>query len=154
MNTYRDYSKQDLANYLRSHGLSVTASRVELAYRILQNYHHLTSEEIANLIADEDLHVSRATVYNALNLFVEIGLLSRIRTGRNSFMYDVNVGDHHHAVDTESGEMIDFAFDARTEKRIRDLVCKELGDELGFEIDELSLVAYGRRAGNSANPPG
>ena len=51
--------------------------------------------------------MSKATVYNTLNLFVECGLLRALTVDRDRVYYDSTVEPHHHFYNVDTGEMID-----------------------------------------------
>jgi Fe2+ or Zn2+ uptake regulation protein len=54
--------------------------------------------------------ISRATVYNTLNLMTEKGLLRQHPFG-NGAVFDSNVAGHHHLIDEETGEIRDIPWD-------------------------------------------
>jgi Fur family iron response transcriptional regulator len=56
--------------------------------------------------------LSRATVYNTLNLFVEKGLLRQLVLSEGSVVFDPNLERHHHFVDEATGRIEDVPWDA------------------------------------------
>jgi Fur family iron response transcriptional regulator len=46
--------------------------------------------------------VSKATIYNTLNLFVEKKLIREVIVDPNKIFYDPNTGRHHHLYDVSS----------------------------------------------------
>ena len=52
-------------------------------------------------------HVSKATVYNTLNLFVAQGLAREIHADPKHCVYDSTMEPHHHFQNLDTGEMID-----------------------------------------------
>ena len=51
--------------------------------------------------------VSKATVYNTLNLFVEKRLIREVIVDPSKVFYDPNTAPHHHFYDIESGHLTD-----------------------------------------------
>ena len=86
--------------------------------------------------------VSRATVYNTLNLFVEKGLLRRYALPRGNVVFDPNVDKHHHFIDETTGAIHDIPWDAIQVSNLESLA--------GFEIEQYQVVMRGRKkAGRS-----
>jgi Fe2+ or Zn2+ uptake regulation protein len=81
--------------------------------------------------------VSRATVYNTLNLFVERGLLHRYALPRGQVVFDSNIDDHHHFIDESTGVVYDVPWDAVEVSNIDSLD--------GFEVERYQVVMRGRR---------
>ena len=84
------------AEQLRRHGLRVTPQRRAILTAFEQGAAgHLTADDVLRRARDELPELSRATVYNALNEFVSVGLL-RSAEGQAVHLYDPNVAAHHH----------------------------------------------------------
>jgi Fe2+ or Zn2+ uptake regulation protein len=80
--------------------------------------------------------ISRATVYNTLNLFVKKGLLRQFVLNDGNTVFDANVGSHHHFVDEASGRLYDIPWEA--------LAVSKLEALSGFEVREYHVVVRGR----------
>jgi Fur family iron response transcriptional regulator len=82
--------------------------------------------------------VSKATVYNTLNLFVGEGLAREIHADPERCVYDSTMAPHHHFQNVETGEMIDI--------RPQDLSFARLPDlPPGTEIESVDVVIRVRR---------
>ena len=81
--------------------------------------------------------LSRATVYNTLNLFVEKGLLARHVLAEGKVVFDCVVEPHHHFIDDETGRIHDVPWDSLTVGRVDRLA--------GFDVREYQVVLRGRR---------
>jgi Fur family iron response transcriptional regulator len=81
--------------------------------------------------------VSRATVYNTLNLFVETGLLRQFVLTEGRVVFDPRIENHHHFIDEDSGEIHDVAWDALRVSNVPKLN--------GFEVREYQVVMRGKR---------
>jgi Fur family iron response transcriptional regulator len=85
-------------------------------------------------------HVSKATVYNTLNLFVGEGLAREIHADPERCVYDSTMAPHHHFQNVDTGEMIDI--------RPEDLAFARLPElPPGTEIESVDVVIRVRRKG-------
>jgi Fur family iron response transcriptional regulator len=133
---------QKTAALLKAHGINPSAQRVAIAQYVLHTGHHPTAEQVIDRVTKKFPLVSRATVYNTLNLFVEKGLLRRYALDRGNVVYDPHVDDHHHFIDETTGEIHDIAWDAIKVSNMESLD--------GFEIDKYQVVMRGRKKKQSA----
>ncbi len=92
---------------LTSHGIHPTAQRIRIAEVLLSREQHLSAEQVIRLLARDGLRVSKATVYNTLNLFADKGLLKALCFDRERGVFDSNTLPHHHFHIEGSGELID-----------------------------------------------
>ncbi|MCA9815422.1 MAG: transcriptional repressor [Candidatus Obscuribacterales bacterium] len=97
---------------LIEYGIQPTAQRCVVTGYLLETDIHPTAEEVIRAVKDSlPCSLSRATVYNTLNLLVEKGLLQELSTEPGQIRYDANTGHHHHFVDRESGRVYDLEID-------------------------------------------
>lgn len=81
--------------------------------------------------------VSRATVYNTLNLFVAKGLLRHLVLTEGRLVFDPNVEKHHHFIDEQTGRIYDVPWKALDVARV---------DEIeGFEIRDYQVLLRGKK---------
>ena len=99
----------DVCALLRAHGVSPTVQRTTVARALFRRRGHLSAEDLFRLVNEEDgsARVSKATVYNTLNLLVSSGVVRAVIAGSNRVMYDANVSAHHHFYDVVTGELTD-----------------------------------------------
>ena len=100
-------NQQTIANRLASHGAKPTVQRLRLAELVFARTQHLSAEQVLKAARERRIRVSKATVYNTLNLFVECGLLRELVVDRDRVYYDSTVHEHHHFYNVDTGEMID-----------------------------------------------
>ena len=81
---------------LQEHGIQPSAQRVAVADYVLQTIEHPSADLVWNRVKARVPYISRATVYNTLNLFVEKGLLRALTLAEDSVVFDPNVERHHH----------------------------------------------------------
>lgn len=93
-------------------GIRVTAQRLEIARVMLGRHQHLSAEAVLCQVKRKGQHVSKATVYNTLNLFSRKGLLREVVIDPSRVFYDSNATDHHHFYNVDTGDLIDVPLDA------------------------------------------
>ena len=97
---------------LRQAGLRPTKQRMIIADILFNGTNrHFTAENLQNDIISSGKQMSLATVYNCLNKFKNVGLIKKIETMGETSIFDTNVTNHHHYMDEETGELIDFSSD-------------------------------------------
>jgi Fur family iron response transcriptional regulator len=84
-----------------------TPQRVEIAHILLERPQHLSAEQIIERLKASDSGVSKATVYNTLNLFAERGLIMEVMVDPVRKFYDSTTRPHHHFYNVDSGELSD-----------------------------------------------
>lgn len=104
--------KREETTILRYHGITPSAQRVAVARYVLQTTEHPSVDEIWARVRKRFPHVSRATVYNTVHLFVEKGLLRQYALTEGRVVFDPQTDDHHHLIDVETGEIHDVPWDA------------------------------------------
>lgn len=92
---------------LASHGIQPTAQRVLIAELLFRKDQHLTADQVIQALAEAGTHVSKATVYNTLNLFADKGLLRCLQVDPDRGLFDSNTAPHHHFHVEDTGELID-----------------------------------------------
>lgn len=134
-----DRQNDSVRHTLRSHGVIPTAQRVQIGRVVLTRPTHFSAEQLYEQVNESGAHVSKATVYNTLGLFVEKGLLRQVLVDPSKVFYDSNMAPHHHFYDVESGELADIE---ASEIQIGAL--PEAGD--GVEIEGVDVVVRIRRS--------
>jgi len=98
----------DVRDSLKTSGLRPTRQRLALGQLLFgQGGRHVTAELLHEEAIKNNIPVSLATVYNALNQFTEVGLLREIAIDGSKTYYDTNVSDHHHLINEVTNEVID-----------------------------------------------
>jgi Fe2+ or Zn2+ uptake regulation protein len=91
---------------LRERGLRVTSQRVVLFRALSELGHHATAEEIARAAAGRLPGLALPTVYAALELFEELGLVRRVPAGA-AVIWDPVADGHAHLVCRRCGRVVD-----------------------------------------------
>jgi Fur family iron response transcriptional regulator len=92
---------------LEEHGIQATPQRVRIAGLLFARNQHLTAEQILVALSDIGSRISKATVYNSLNLFAARGLLKPLQVDPERGIFDSNTAPHHHIHVEDTGELID-----------------------------------------------
>src|SRR5438105_1005131 len=104
--------KRDVETTLREHGIQPTTQRVVVARYVLFTADHPSAEQVFARTKGHLPVLSRATVYNTLNLFVEKGLLRELIVSEGNVVFDPKTDRHHHFIDEESGRIHDVPWEA------------------------------------------
>ena len=101
------YTRDDMIELLRKHGINPTHQRIEIAYALFSKQEHLSADQILAIVNTKHSETSKATVYNTLNLFVEKKLIREVIVDPSKVFYDPNTYEHHHFYDVVSGHLTD-----------------------------------------------
>jgi Fe2+ or Zn2+ uptake regulation protein len=118
-------------------GIQPTPQRIAVAVYVLNTANHPTADQVWMNVRARCPTLSRATVYNTLNLFTEKGLLRTQLLKDGVAVFDPHVAPHHHFIDEETGKVFDIPWDA-----VKVTGEKTLG---GLEVREYQVVLRGRK---------
>ena len=131
-------STDDIIRRLEENGIQASAQRVAVAEYVLSTDDHPSADQVFARVKGRIPVLSRATVYNTLNLFVAKGLLRQHVLAEGRIVFDPNVEAHHHFIDEDTGRIHDIPWAAIDVKRVETLE--------GFDVREYQVVLRGRRA--------
>ena len=100
-------SRSDILDLFDKHGILPTPQRLEVAEILLARPQHLSADQIIERLLHRDSDVSKATVYNSLNLFCERGIVREVMADPVRKFYDSNAHPHHHFYNVDTGELSD-----------------------------------------------
>jgi Fe2+ or Zn2+ uptake regulation protein len=129
---------KDVVASLKAYGIQPSAQRVAVAQYVLATHEHPSADQVFRRVKKGFPMVSRATVYNTLNLFVGKGLLRAFVLAAGKIVFDPNTESHHHFIDEASGEIVDVPWEAVSVSRLERLK--------GFDVHEYQVVMRGRKA--------
>jgi Fur family iron response transcriptional regulator len=129
--------KHDPSELLRHAGVRPSAHRLAVAKFVLYTRAHPSAEHVWVSVRKDFPMISRATVYNTLNLFVDKGILQRIPIGEGKVVYDPDLSPHHHLVDEDTGVVHDIPWEA--------LEIPAIEHVSGFDVTDCQVVMRGRK---------
>ncbi len=100
-------ARADILVKFEHHGILPTPQRLEVAEVLLARPQHLSAEQIIEQLWESGSTVSKATVYNSLNLFTECGLVKECLADPDRRFYDSTTRPHHHYYNTDTGVLSD-----------------------------------------------
>jgi Fur family ferric uptake transcriptional regulator len=112
--------------YLQTKGMRNTDQRRVLLEHVFRQHEHFDADQLLDQLPrkGEPGHVSRPTVYRALNEFVDAGLLRRFEiAGRAVYEHDYGYPQHDHMHCTQCQKLIEFENEQLI--ALRDLVARE-----------------------------
>lgn len=114
-------------NFLKKRGYRATPERALILKEIYSSEGHFDADELFVRLKQKSVNVSRATVYNTLDLLVECNLVSQNSFGHKHLHYERIYGykHHDHIICEECGVVTEFTNDKIEEQQ--ELVCKQHG---------------------------
>jgi len=97
----------DFADRLRQYGIFPTGQRLAIAQALLIRHQHVTADQLFGMLRENGEKVSKATVYNTLNLFADKGLIREILVDPAHVYFDSNNTPHHHFYNVDEGVLFD-----------------------------------------------
>ena len=71
----------------------------------------MSADQVIDCLREKNSTVSKATVYNTLNLFEKCGLVRECLVDPERRFYDSNTQPHHHFYNVDTGELSDISVD-------------------------------------------
>lgn len=111
------------SRYLREKGLPITQQREAVAQIVFSSSGHLSVEDIAQRLRQEDERIGKATIYRTLDLLVKSKLVEEHDFGEGFKRYEHRLSRqpvHEHLICVECGTVIEFRSDEvqRIEERM------------------------------------
>ena len=101
----KEIVKTELTQYLAGKGFRKTPERYAILDKIYTMNEHFDAESLFDLMAQTEYRVSRATIYNTIELLTDAGLIRKHQFGSNPAQYEksYNSANHHHLICTQCG---------------------------------------------------
>ncbi|MEY3593031.1 MAG: hypothetical protein RL041_3 [Bacteroidota bacterium] len=130
--------RERFTGYLELHQHRKTPERYAILDEIYSSKVHFDVDELFLKMKTRNYHVSRATVYNTLDLLVESGLVKRHQFGQNTSHYEQAFGykQHDHLICNKCKRVFEFC-DPRVQQ-----ITSTMGGLLKFEVSSHSLHLY------------
>ncbi|MCX6181826.1 MAG: transcriptional repressor [Bacteroidetes bacterium] len=131
--------KQIFSAYLEQHSHRKTPERFAILDQIYSQKGHFEIESLYEKMKKKNYRVSRATLYNTMDLLLACNLVRKHQFGKNLAQFEKSheFKQHDHLICTECGKVMEFC-DPRLQN-----IKSTVGEILDFDVMHHSLNLYG-----------
>jgi len=116
-----------IKDYLSENGVRPMNKRVKIMNYLISKRNHPTAEMIYLELVNEIAGLSKTTVYNTLNLFVQEGISRALNIDSNELRYDADISQHGHFKCNECHEVYDFSMNEELlqDQRLKNFILED-----------------------------
>jgi Fur family ferric uptake transcriptional regulator len=138
------FGLKDLRAKLSERGYKMTPQRKEILKIFVEHsdIHHMSAEDVYGFLRKNESEIGLATVYRALDLLSELGILVQVDFGDGCARYELNTADptvhhHHHLICLKCKRVIEF------EEDLLDYLEYTIAKQSGFQIVNHEVKFFG-----------
>ena len=129
----------DLEERCAEAGLKMTGQRKTILKVLDSAEDHPSVEAVYERAKSIDSSISIATVYRTLALLDELNLVIKHEFQEGHSRYEVNWDHHHHLVDLETGEVLEF------QNEDLEKLKHKIAKDMGYDLIDHRLELYGKK---------
>ena len=133
-------SLYETRDFLKEKNLKITPQRIAVLEAILELGNHPTAENIIESIKMNHPNIAIGTVYKILEIFVDNGIVKKVKTDKDVMRYDAILEKHHHLYCVESDRIEDYYDEELNQILEKHFENKKIKD---FKIEDIKLQIIG-----------